>query len=86
MEQWAVLPGNQMAEAQRVCKQGEAQPRRRVLRVSGAGGAKMRRRDPVCSQVREKREGVQAGAGYNQAGGRHVNERRRAPFPHPRAQ
>jgi len=32
-------------------------------------GAKMRWRDPVCSQVQEKGEGVQAGAGYNQAGG-----------------
>ncbi len=43
------------------------------------GGAKMRRRDPVCSQVQAKGEGVQAG-------GRRVNERGRAPFPHPRAQ
>src|SRR6266702_1598690 len=30
--------------------------------------------------------GVLPGAGYNQAGGRRMNERRRAPFPHPRAQ
>ncbi len=82
----AVQPGNQMAEARRVCEQGEVQPRRRVLCASGAGGVKMRQRDPVCSQVQEKREGVQAGAGYNRAGGRRVNERRRAPFPHPRAQ
>ncbi len=29
----------------------------------------MRRRDSVCSHVPEKREGVQAGAGYNRAGG-----------------
>src|SRR6266702_4227499 len=64
---------------------------RGATRAKGAarerrGGAKTRLRDLVCSQVREKGEGVRAGAGYNWAGGRRVNERRRAPFPHPRAQ
>src|SRR6266702_1088553 len=36
-ERWAVQPGKQTAEARRVCEQGEAQPRRRVLRASGGG-------------------------------------------------
>ncbi len=85
-ERWAVQPGKQMAEARRVCEQGEVQPRRRVLRASGGEGAKMRLRDPVCSQVQEKGEGVRAGVGYDQAGGRRVNERQHALFPHPRAQ
>ena len=51
-----------------------------------SGGAKMRWRDPVCSQVQAKGEGVQVGVGYNWAGGRHMNKRQRAPFPHPCAQ
>ncbi len=51
-----------------------------------SGGVKMRQRDLVCSQVWEKGEGVQAGVGYNQVGGRHVNERRCALFLHTHTQ
>src|SRR6266702_3120618 len=74
--------GHVSVEVQRVCKQGKVQPRQRVLCASGAG-VKMRQRGLVCSQVQAKGEGVQVGAGYNQAGGQCMNKRWHTLFPHP---